>query len=241
MKKYGEKDTERLFLETADIYSHSQSKTITVKKTELPDMPDLIARHKARYGLVALFCRPGLKVLDFPCGSGYGGAILQIYGVLYEGRDNDPVAIEYANHVYRRSDYYQDRFAEQPVFIKDILSAPSLLEGRYDVIACIEGIEHIGPEDQKAAVRAFYKALKPGGVLIMSSPEVQGGPISGPSETNKYHKWELTRCDLNLLLYEGGFNLYDIDIITQVNKLHTGETANCFYAVCRKDEESAGN
>lgn len=246
MKIFNGNSGERIYLETAKFYSSSQRDDVTVEKTDLPDMPDLIARHKARYGLVALFCRPELKVLDFPCGSGYASRLLAEYGVLYEGRDYDSVTIEYARQVYWPS-FLNDNRNLNDIFRINDLRASDLDEGTYDIIACIEGIEHIEQKHQKIAIEAFYKALKPGGVLIMSSPESalvdfhldpidkieKEEHVSGPSQTNKYHKWELTSYDLNRLI-RSEFNLFNIDVITQVNKLHTGETANCFHAVCRK-------
>ncbi|TES88943.1 MAG: class I SAM-dependent methyltransferase [Desulfobacteraceae bacterium] len=232
MKTFSGNNGERLYLETAKFYSESQRDGVTVLKTETEGLENLVARHKARYGLVALFCRPWLKVLDFPCGSGYASKLLGEYGVFYEGRDYDSVTIEYANSIYRRSIFYKDRFGNLPRFILDDLRWSNLPDEAYDVIAFIEGIEHIEQKYQAGAIKALEKALKPGGVLIVSSPEAPGGK-SGPSKMNKHHLWELTKYDfVPWLTYISNFN--KIELITQIDKLHTGETTNCFYAVCRK-------
>ena len=240
MKTISGNTGERLFLETAEFCSETHGEEVRIQRTDIDfdppaNMPDLIAQHKARYGLVALFCRPGLRVLDFPCGSGYASKLLNEYNILYEGRDNDLVTLEYARSVYgegwARLDYKR-RFGNRPNFILDDLRLPYLQGETYDVIACIEGIEHIEGKHQPVAISAFKEALKPDGVLVVSSPEAPG-PISGPSKTNKWHKWELTMLDFRILLKEH-FRYAEVELITQVNKLHTGETANCFYAVCRK-------
>ena len=64
----GGTNEERLYLN--DLHSHG------VLRTNMPNMKDLVARHKARYHLAAFVARPDMKVLDFPCGSGYGAEIL---------------------------------------------------------------------------------------------------------------------------------------------------------------------
>lgn len=218
----GGKNSEgRIYLETLTFYSESQKEKVEVLKSDKFRIDDLIARHKARYGLVALFCRPDLKVLDFPCGSGYASRLLQEYDIFYEGRDNDPVTLEYAKHIYG---------SDKSQYITDDLSNSDLAGESYDIIACIEGIEHIGREYQQTAINAFKRALKPDGVFIISSPEAPNG-ISSISKTNKWHLWELSKAGF-LDLLSPYFS--SIELITQINQLHTGEIANCFYAICRK-------
>jgi len=224
---YGGDDLERLFLHdrlfVPNIYflDECNNKIISIKKTNIPDvdMKDLIARHKARYGLVALFCRPGLKVLDFPCGSGYASKLLNEYGVNYIGADFDWVTIEYAKNVYGQyGRFIQDNFIDLKV-----------LDTTFDIIACIEGIEHIEEKNQIKVIENFYNLLNAGGRLIISCPEAKRA--SGASETNKYHLYELTRVDFEELLYKF---FYDVQILDQENKLSTGEMQNCLYGVCRK-------
>ena len=74
----GGNDTERLFLEDLE-FDSADGEHVIVKKTSIPeiDMKDLVARHKGRYYLLGLHARPGRRVLDFPCGSGYAANILK--------------------------------------------------------------------------------------------------------------------------------------------------------------------
>ena len=51
------------------------------------------------------------------------------------------------------------------------LCAPNLHDQSYDVIGCIEGLEHIDQQYQSPLVAALAKALKPGGTLVVSSPD----------------------------------------------------------------------
>jgi 2-polyprenyl-3-methyl-5-hydroxy-6-metoxy-1,4-benzoquinol methylase len=204
----GGKNQERLFL--------IDSELLGVKKTDMPNMHDLIARHKSRYYFAAFFARPGMKVLDFPCGSGYGSEIIK--DVEYHGMDYDDVTIEYASKMYSGKFYVDD------------LTQPKSIGQNYDLICCIEGLEHISSEYQEPLIAVFYDALAPSGRLFVSMPEAPGE--SGPSLTNPYHLGELTRDDF-LWLLETKFT--DVQILYHEDTLHNGQQATCMYAICRKE------
>ena len=199
---------------------------VVIKKVSLPgvDIEDLIARHIGRYSLLGLYCRPGYRVLDFPCGSGYGADLLKVFGIIYEGIDRDPVALEYARRLYG---------SDKASFKIGDLSAPNLDTGRYDTIACIEGLEHIEQKYQSPLIAAFHRALKPGGTLVISSPE---NPTrkSGRSTHNQYHLWELNRADLLELLHKH-FSPQAVEIVTHKAALSTGVLTTCLYGVCHRD------
>jgi len=214
----GGADTERLVL-----YN-----THNAAKTDIPgvDMDDLIARHKARYHLVAFFCRPGMRVLDFPCGTGYGSEILTQQGVRYEGRDNDTKTIDYGETQYgHRCAKFRHGNLKHPAKPRDVEA--------FDIIACIEGIEHIQMANQEDMVCGFHAMLKPGGKLIISSPINPTG-ISGPSAHNPHHLGELTYTDfLDLLAHH--FDCLETQTLTTTETLSTGEKSGCVFAICQKD------
>ena len=214
----------RLYLQDLEFTMLDGSKVV-VQKTRKDDidMADLIARHKGRYSLVGLFCRPGFRILDFPCGSGYAADILKEFGIIYEGRELDPPTLEYASRIYGRP---------TAKFKSGDLCNPGLGNEKYDVIACIEGLEHIDKEYQGPLIEKLKKALKTGGSLIISSPESLTG-VSGPSLKNQWHKWELTKADFLSLLYSH-FDNQDVELVTHKATLHTGERTTCFYGICHK-------
>lgn len=217
----------RLYLEDLD-FDMPDGRHVSVRRTFKPDgrlchdMANLIARHKGRYYLLGFFCRPGMKILDFPCGSGYAAQLLKEQGIIYEGRDFDEPTLEYARHMYSGS---------KSKFNFDDLTKPELVTESYDLIGCLEGIEHINMEFQSPVVRAFYRALKPGGVLVVSSPENSTGE-SGPGRDNQWHKWELSKADFLALF--SVFGESNIELVTLKEVLHTGVMSTCFYAVCHK-------
>ena len=211
---------ERLYLN--DLKYDCEDQICIIRKTDMPDIEKIIQRHKARYMLPAFFVRSGMKVLDFPCGSGYGSQLLSGIGVEYEGRDYDKPTIYYCNFFYHGTFLWGD------------LCNPSLDRMKYDLIACIEGLEHIEQKYQQSLIKAFYEALKPNGILVVSTPE-NSDEISGASKKNMYHKWELNKDNFKRLL-EDVFRWRDIQIIEHEDILHNGVKSNMFYGICRKGE-----
>lgn len=186
--RLGGDDLEALYLEDAD-FQLTSGKRVIVRRSAAADA-NVVARHKARYYPAGLFCRPGHRMLDFPCGSGYASVIFRPFGVIYEGLDVHEAGVEYARRVYGGQDVSFD--------VAD-LRRPNLSQDRYDVITCIEGIEHIDQQYQAPLIAALHRALRLGGVLIISSPENNTGQ-SGPNPHNKYHLHELTKADFMTLL-----------------------------------------
>lgn len=221
----GADSTERLFLKPAKFIKNNITvRVIPTQIDPISRMPDLIARHRGRYYFLGLFLRPKCSLLDFPCGSGYGAEILREFNIYYEGRDKCPYTIEYAKRNYGN---------KKTSFICDDLEEPNIPPKYYDVIACIEGLEHIQKTSQIKLIERFYHGLVPKGTLIITSPEPSNNK-SGESKDNSYHLWELTKEDLLNLLYVF-FKKDNIEIITQKDKLHNGRIATCFYVICHKE------
>lgn len=70
-------------------------------------------------------------------------------------------------------DFHVDRFKTDGVEMKEINLDQAPLpyaEGSFDLITCTEVLEHV--ENYRAVVREIYRVLKPGGVVIFSTPNV---------------------------------------------------------------------
>ena len=217
-------DEERLYLRDAT-FTLPTGERVEVTRSNVAgmDMGDIFARHQGRYYQVGLFCRPGQRVLDFPCGSGYASEVLAPFNLRYEGLDIDLSTVAYAKAVYGNN---------ATTYAYGDLKNPQVEVGAYDVIGCIEGLEHIEMEHQDNLIATLSAGLKPGGVLVVSSPENLSGK-SGQGPDNKWHVGELTKEDFVKLL-ERHFPVNKVELVTHSAVLSTGKLTNCFYGICHK-------
>lgn len=101
----------------------------------------------------------GARGLDIPCGEGRLLAALARAGFVAEGGDRDPRAAIAAGLAARTLDL------EQPLPYPD---------GAFGFVTCVEGIEHV--EGQAGLVAECARVLAPGGVLVLTTPNVLGRP-----------------------------------------------------------------
>ncbi|HWX09975.1 MAG TPA: methyltransferase domain-containing protein, partial [Gaiellaceae bacterium] len=118
----------------------------------------LFAWHRARYAF-ALSYVDGKRVLDVGSGEGYGAALLAEHARDVVAVDYSPAAVEHARATYPRSNL-AFRVFEATALPDDLAS--------FDVVTCFEVIEHI--VDAKELVRNLRGALRPGGILLLSTP-----------------------------------------------------------------------
>jgi len=223
IKLGGKTHSGRIYLQDADFIYKNQ--LIKVKPTDRLDIENLKSRHLARYHFAKSFIRPFNRILDFPCGSGYGSEILQDHMTLYDGLDSDEIVVQYAKEVYST--------IGKSFHVKD-LTKPRLRNNYYDIIACIEGIEHIPIKYHIKLIKAFYRALRKNGTLIITTPETNN---YGQSKVNKYHKGEIPYSYF-LFYLQQTFGKSNIEIVTQKDIIHTGEKVNILYGVCHKNEKN---
>jgi len=141
----------------------------------------MLLEHIARYYFSIPFIQG--RVLDIACGSGYGchmvakdrkREVSEMVGV-----DIDKETILYANREYNHQKVkYMQGDALDPLL-------PERL-GLFDTILSFETIEHV--EDDQLFMDNLYRMLKPGGVLVLSSPfgRGRGMPTSEPFHFHQY-------------------------------------------------------
>jgi 2-polyprenyl-3-methyl-5-hydroxy-6-metoxy-1,4-benzoquinol methylase len=142
----------------------------------------MLLEHIARYYFATPYIQG--RVLDIACGTGYGchmvakerkREVTEIIGV-----DNDLETLSYANREYNH---------QKVTYMQGNAVDPQLPEqlGMFDTILSFETIEHV--EDDQMFMDNLYKMLKPGGILVLSSPfgRGRGMPTSEP-----FHIHQLT-------------------------------------------------
>ncbi len=144
--------------------------------------------HLQRYYFAAQFAA-GREILDLGSGEGYGADILAVVATQVTGIDISPEAVEWALQKYRRPNlrYACGSATDIPISGKSI----------FDLVVCFEMIEHIG--DQQALLREVKRLLKPGGLLIVSTPN-KAVYTDEPQYHNPFHVRELYIPDFQRLI-----------------------------------------
>ena len=115
--------------------------------------------HVARYEFALGYVK-GRHVLDIACGTGYGS------GILCSGGAERVIGMDVSNEAIGLA---RAKYKEEGLEFKiGNMMDTGLPEDSFDVITCFETIEHV--ESQEGAFTGLRRVLKPGGLLVISSP-----------------------------------------------------------------------
>ncbi len=145
----------------------------------------VVKRHLQRYiQAVSEIDGMGGDWLDVACGSGYGSSVVRKrFPNSYHGVDYDPTAISYARKLFGKNGTFE---------CADLVDwAPPPDKGPFDVILCIETLEHLPQCRQSRFIARLMNLLKPEGKIVVTCPVGDGGPIVNP-----WHAYEPTIHDL---------------------------------------------
>ena len=134
----------------------------------------IACEHRQRYEFAAGLCA-GRRVLDLCCGSGYGSAILAVHAREVTGVDNDAATVETALvTVGLDAPNVSFELADAVAFLGGDIA------GRFDVVVCFEGLEHLQDLDRALALLREY--AERGAQIVASVPN---GKLFG--ERNRFH------------------------------------------------------
>ncbi len=146
--------------------------------------------HWHRYALARHLSRH-CTVLDVACGEGYGAAMVAENADRVVGVD---ISVDAIHHAHRH--YSHQANLEFITASCDCLPFP---DASFDLAISFETIEHI--EAQQAFIAELARVLRPGGVLILSSPNKRLYSDAHDYH-NEFHVRELYRNELEDLLRE---------------------------------------
>jgi 2-polyprenyl-6-hydroxyphenyl methylase/3-demethylubiquinone-9 3-methyltransferase len=173
----------------------------------------------------------GRTALDVGCGAGLLTEPLARLGAEVTGLDASPeliaVAREHARAVSLEVDYRAGELGA--------------LEGQFDLITCMEVIEHVA--DPAAFVKALAKRLAPDGLLVMSTPNATGwskllmitlaeGLGRIPKGTHDFDKF-IAPDRMKTLLADAGLRCLDVEGIawSPTRGLHLSDDVRLNYLV----------
>jgi SAM-dependent methyltransferase len=144
------------------------------------------------------------KVLDFGCGSGYGTALISKYCSQAIGVDISSDAIAYAKETNHNSklSFFEIREVE-----KSPLPFP---DASFDTVLSFQVIEHI--KDPQVYIEEIYRVLKPGGQIIIATPEREKRLFSFQKSWNVWHVKEYSKKQLYELLNEHFSNVKMLEL-----------------------------
>jgi SAM-dependent methyltransferase len=168
----------------------------------IPEENYWFRRHEAAY----LWAQPlaaGCAVLEVGCGEGYGTALLARSARQIVGIDYDALTVAHAQRNYPRARFVRANLAALPVPSRCV-----------DVVMTLQVIEHVWDHGQ--FVRECLRVLRPGGLLLVTTPNRLTFSPGLDAPVNPFHTKEFSAAELAALLTAHGF------ILDETLGLHAG-------------------
>lgn len=139
---------------------------------------------RKRYEFAARYVE-AKRVLDIGCGEGYGSAMLAEKAAHVVGTDCSQEVIEYAAAKYPLPNLeFRCMPAENHAFPDE----------SFDFVVCLELIEHVS--DYVTVMAEMRRLLKPGGILILSTPNKDVTSPGREKPIHEFHAHEFTIPEL---------------------------------------------
>lgn len=150
-------------------------------------------RHEVAYLRCADICA-GQDVLEAGCGEGYGADLIASVARRVVAVDYDATTVEHVRARYPRVQVLAANLAAVP-----------MPDEAVDVVVNFQVIEHLW--DQPQFITECLRLLRPGGRLLMSTPNRITFTPGSDTPVNPFHTRELNAAELRELLEEGGFRV----------------------------------
>ena len=160
----------------------------------MPGIPEenyWFRRHEAAYLALAPYCADAV-VLEAGCGEGYGAELLAGVATLVCGLDYDAATVAHVARAY-----------PEVRAVRANLAALPFGESTVDVVANLQVIEHLW--DQEGFLAQCRRVLRPGGRLLLTTPNRLTFSPGRDTPLNPFHTRELAPDELEALLREAGF------------------------------------
>jgi SAM-dependent methyltransferase len=168
----------------------------------IPEENYWFRRHEAVYVALRDRCA-GALVLEAGCGEGYGAGLLAEVAAGVLALDLDPATAAHVAGRYPRTGVARANLVALPV-----------RDGGCDAVVSLQVIEHLW--EQERFLRECFRVLRPGGTLMLSTPNRLTFSPGRDTPLNPFHTRELSAAELAGLVRDAGF----VDV--EVHGLHHG-------------------
>lgn len=175
--------------------SAHDSLALTGERT-VPGLPEenyWFRRHEVVYRRLADRCADR-DVLEAGCGEGYGADLIADVARTVIGLDYDELTVAHVRACYPRVEVRQGNLAALPLPNESV-----------DVVVNFQVIEHLW--DQPGFIVECFRVLRPGGQLLISTPNRITFSPGRDTPVNPFHTRELNAAELAELLADGGFTV----------------------------------
>ncbi|NKE55960.1 SAM-dependent methyltransferase [Lentzea sp. PSKA42] len=153
-------------------------------------------RHEAAYLHLIGHCADAV-VLEAGCGEGYGAQLIRTVARRVIALDYDELTSQHVARAYPQLDVLRGNLATLP-----------LRDGSVDVVANLQVIEHLW--DQEGFLAECRRVLRPGGTLIVTTPNRLTFSPGQDTPLNPFHTRELAPSELDEMLREAGFRVDEL-------------------------------
>lgn len=193
----------------------------------IPEENYWFRRHEVVYEALLPRCRDAV-VLEAGCGEGYGADLLAGVARTVVGLDYDGPT---AAHAARR-------YPRVAVARANLVALP-LRAGAVDAVVSLQVIEHLW--EQERFLRECRRVLRPGGALLVSTPNRLTFSPGRDTPLNPFHTRELSGAELAGLVRDAGFagvevlGLHHGPRLRQLDARHGGSVVDAQTAVVLGD------
>ncbi|MEV6240848.1 class I SAM-dependent methyltransferase [Lentzea sp. NPDC051838] len=164
-------------------------------------------RHEAAYLHLIGHCADAV-VLEAGCGEGYGAQLIRTVARRVVALDYDELTSRHVAKSYPELNVLRGNLATLP-----------LRDESVDVVANLQVIEHLW--DQEGFLAECRRVLKPGGKLIVTTPNRLTFSPGQDTPLNPFHTRELAPSELDEMLKEAGFRVDELTGLRHGKRLDT--------------------
>ena len=153
-------------------------------------------RHEAAYLHLIGHCADAV-VLEAGCGEGYGAQLIRTVARRVVALDYDELTSQHVARSYPELNVLRGNLATLPLRSESV-----------DVVANLQVIEHLW--DQEGFLAECRRVLRPGGKLIVTTPNRLTFSPGQDTPLNPFHTRELAPSELDEMLREAGFRVDEL-------------------------------